>query len=225
MPRVEIVMSRSPMASRQRLPSSARSWPLVVCQKNGSKLSKPRSAISAMRLGRLAARGADHGADADGFGGIAHVGLLQTAMSTRCAGLGALDRGEDHGEALDVVGVDRQRVAAGLARAVDEVEDHAGMALGRQVRRAAAPRPAVVGRKKPVRRRRRPRRVDAVVAVPQQRALGADDPPGALPAGRRAFGAPRAAIGEHASPSNSRRSRWRWRRGRTRTPSGLVSWQ
>ncbi|MNL63297.1 hypothetical protein D3C87_1874230 [compost metagenome] len=44
-----MVMSRSPIASSERLPSSARSWPLVVCQKNGSKLSKPRSAICPMR--------------------------------------------------------------------------------------------------------------------------------------------------------------------------------
>ncbi|MNL23095.1 hypothetical protein D3C87_1444640 [compost metagenome] len=55
MPMVEMVMSRSPMASSDRLPSSARSCPLVVCQKKGSKLSNPRSAISPIRSAALPA--------------------------------------------------------------------------------------------------------------------------------------------------------------------------
>src|SRR3954468_2031966 len=103
MPRVEMVMSRLPMASRLRLPSSARSCPLVVCQKNGSKLSKPRSAMAAMFSGALPS-------DA----------LIMVPMRTACAGFdkvlvlncdgdaladaGALNGRKDHGEALDVVG-------------------------------------------------------------------------------------------------------------------------
>ncbi len=67
MPSVEMVMSRSPIASTQRLPSSARSWPLVVCQKKGSKLSKPMIGDLADALVGAALGGADHGADANGL--------------------------------------------------------------------------------------------------------------------------------------------------------------
>src|SRR5690606_3743455 len=103
MPRVEMVISRSPMASRQRLPSSARSWPLVVCQKNGSKLSKPRSAISPMRSAALPAEAETIVPMRMDFAGSLKVLFLEFDGHTLSLAR-AFNRGKDHGEALDVVG-------------------------------------------------------------------------------------------------------------------------
>ena len=80
--------------------------------------------------------------------------------------------------------------------AVEEVGDHAGMTMGLRLvgglghrngfdrPRRSLPSPATACASKLVR------------AVPEQRALGADDPPLAFPAGIGALGAPGAAIGE-----------------------------
>src|SRR3954470_10213107 len=99
MPRVEIVMSRLPIASRLRLPSSARSWPLVVCQKKGSKLSKPRSAMAAMFCGAWPSVALIMVPIRTAWAGLDNLAFL-SCDSDALAGTGALDGGEHHREAL-----------------------------------------------------------------------------------------------------------------------------
>src|SRR5687768_3866662 len=127
MPSVEMVMSRLPMASSERLPSSARSCPLVVCQKNGSKLSKPRSAMAAIFSAawpdvawimvpmRMALAGLV-------------MGKFLDCNKDALAGLGAFDRREHHGQAFDIV-VARRLGRPALLDGIEEFGEHAGMAM------------------------------------------------------------------------------------------------
>src|SRR4051812_28072422 len=194
MPRVEMVMSRLPMASSERLPSSFRSWPLVVCQKNGSKLSNPRSAMALILSAALPS--------------VALImvpirmdlaGLLTDAFFLGCnedalTGTGAFDGGKHHRQALDVVRPCRLGAAPRLDR-VQKLGDYAGVAVrlrgiaGRQhgdrlerAKKALAARNDVG--------------LELDLPIPQQRALGSHDPPQSVPAGIGAFRAPRAAVVE-----------------------------
>ena len=187
MPSVEMVMSRSPIASRE-LAGQARK---VLA---ADRLPEERlEAFEAVRQDLRAHRPAGSGALPLIMVPMrmSRAGLLMFRTSSDAAicdapaGLGALDRAEDHGQALDVVVADRlgRRPAATAARkSLHDAEMAADR--GRPASRGGTSTAAMRGRTG-----RRGRAVGATSArmsssaVPEQRAARADDAPRALPAG------------------------------------------
>src|SRR5665213_806372 len=194
MPSVEMVMSRLPMASRQRLPSSPKSWPWVLCQKNGSKLSKPRSAISVIfcaALPSVALIMVPTRIDFMEFDKMRFLDFYFNAL-LRAA---TFDRGQHHAEAFDIIGASGFWGLAGFNR-LEKSRDNTGMTMslggmwrGRNHHIPERPmKTAVVCYDVSIK---------FISAIQQQCSIGSDDTPCGFPTGLRTFSNPRAAISEN----------------------------